>query len=744
MGDNSSNEEILELKPYMSGPGAWALALGASVGWGSMVVTGTNYLAQAGPLGSVLGLLVATVIMLVIARNYHYLMEFHPSAGGAYTYSTEEFGHDRSFLTAWFLFLVYAAVFWANATSFPLFARYFIGDMFRFGFSYTVLGYELYFGEILLTIVVIAVVGLICISSNNLVQILMIILAVAFCVGIAVCSLVTFTGHDAGSFTFDPLFIPEKKAFLQVVKIVCISPWAFVGFENISHSVEEFRFPKKKTFGVMSIAVICATALYILVILMSVTAYPAEYGSWREYINDCGNLSGIKAMPPFYATEHYFGRTGVVILMIALLGLVLTTMISNMVALSRMLFTMSVEKVLPYQLSKLNKKHIPVNAILFVTAVSFVIPFLGRTAIGWIVDVTTLGATLVYGFVSAAAYKLARKNRDGIERATGIIGFMAMIFFGVFLLLPNLLSAGTMAKESYILFTVWAVLGFIAFSAILRRDKMARFGKSTVVWIVFLSLILFTSLLWMDESSMESANEALENVQEFYDSHYDGDFVGEEEFMAQTRAALHWSDTKNMMVVVGLFAMALGMLISNYTTMNKRTKEIHEQLGKMQDTAYRDQLTGVKSKHAYAEKEYEINERISQETMEEFAIVACDVNGLKYINDTYGHKAGDAYICEACQIVCRIFGHSPVYRIGGDEFVVVTTGHDYENRKELMAHLDRIVEDNIGTERAVISCGLSEYDMDRDKSVRAVFERADALMYERKTRLKEMGARTRE
>jgi len=59
------------LHPYLSSRAAWALAVGTSVGWGSLVVTGNTYLAQAGPAGSILGLLIGCVLMLVISRSFH-------------------------------------------------------------------------------------------------------------------------------------------------------------------------------------------------------------------------------------------------------------------------------------------------------------------------------------------------------------------------------------------------------------------------------------------------------------------------------------------------------------------------------------------------------------------------------------------------------------------------------------------------------------------------------------------------
>ena len=76
----------------MSQTGALALSLGTSIGWGSLVITSTTYLSQAGPMGSVLGLIAGALLMLIISRNYHYLMNAVPEAGGAYAFARESFG----------------------------------------------------------------------------------------------------------------------------------------------------------------------------------------------------------------------------------------------------------------------------------------------------------------------------------------------------------------------------------------------------------------------------------------------------------------------------------------------------------------------------------------------------------------------------------------------------------------------------------------------------------------------------
>ncbi len=166
-----------------------------------------------------------------------------------------------------------------------------------------------------------------------------------------------------------------------------------------------------------------------------------------------------------------------------------------------------------------------------------------------------------------------------------------------------------------------------------------------------------------------------------------------------------------------------------------------EEIGKISKEAYRDSLTSVGSKVAYARKVSEINEAILQGKAN-FAVVMVDVNRLKYINDKFGHAAGDDYLRGCCRIVCQTYKHSPVYRIGGDEFVVILTDEDYETRNEKMEELRKAFETSYSREqrdpwhRYSAAFGMAEHAFD-DITFDLVFKRADEAMYEEKKRFKE-------
>ncbi len=176
----------------------------------------------------------------------------------------------------------------------------------------------------------------------------------------------------------------------------------------------------------------------------------------------------------------------------------------------------------------------------------------------------------------------------------------------------------------------------------------------------------------------------------------------------------------------------------------KKEKEHIKALNTEKELARRDELTGTKNKTAYNEQEESVQKNIDNGVdYLPFAIAVCDINDLKKMNDTYGHQAGDEYIKASAKLMCDVFAHSPVFRIGGDEFVIFMSGHDYNNREELLSKLRvQVIENRDKGEGPVLASGLSEFRKGSDTSISEVFERADNEMYKNKKALKE-GRETR-
>ena len=166
----------------------------------------------------------------------------------------------------------------------------------------------------------------------------------------------------------------------------------------------------------------------------------------------------------------------------------------------------------------------------------------------------------------------------------------------------------------------------------------------------------------------------------------------------------------------------------------RQEEEYGRRLAQARIEANIDALTGVKNRNAYKVYEDRLNAQIELNRTPGFAISILDVNDLKKVNDTEGHKAGDQYLRDACRIICTTFKRSPVFRVGGDEFAVLSQGDDYERIDELIDQMNHHNEEAILSGGIVIAVGMSRYD--HDPKVAQVYERADMFMYENKSDLK--------
>ncbi len=179
--------------------------------------------------------------------------------------------------------------------------------------------------------------------------------------------------------------------------------------------------------------------------------------------------------------------------------------------------------------------------------------------------------------------------------------------------------------------------------------------------------------------------------------------------------------------------------INNYFNGLIATKQelgvVREESAAIRELVNKDALTGVRNKNAYNTEIKEITEAFERGMLDSYGIAMIDLNFLKVINDTYGHEKGDASIQTICEIVCEVFEHSPVFRVGGDEFVVILVKNDLEAVDYLVAKFKKIVSDYEKNEtldpwkRVSAAIGYAVYEKGVDSSADDVFERADANMY---------------
>ncbi|MBO6111712.1 MAG: amino acid permease [Lachnospiraceae bacterium] len=573
------------LSRYLSKIEVWALSVGCAVGWGAFVMPGTTFLPLAGPLGTALGMLFGAAIMLLIGVNYHFLMNKYPDVGGTLTYSVEVFGYDHGFLSAWFLILVYIAIMWANATAIVLIFRNLFGSALQIGFHYQVAGYDVYMGEVILTVITILAAGFICIKNKRCAARLQTVLAVSLVAGVFICAVAVFN-KNGGTAAAEPFFAPTGKSGIsQIANIVVLAPWAFVGFESISNSTQGFKFSPKKSLWIMLSSLTAGLFCYAALTYIAASARPEGYESWTGYINDLAFQGGYAGIPVFYAVHKAMGTAGAAILGITVTAGIVTGLIGNYIAASRMLYAMSADEILPPWFGRLDKNENPVNALKFLMAVSVVVPFAGRAAIGWIVDVNTIGALIAYTYTSAAAFKLARDDKNTAVQITGILGAAVSTLFFLYFMIPNIWTVSTLSTESYLILIAWSVFGLIFFRLVFSKDRSHRFGKTTAVWVTLLFMIFFTSMLWLREATHETTNRVLVDLNDYNidELEANGVLLSEEDkaeanaFLEKKMDEVGQDMASNSWIQMTVIVTALLVMFNIYKAMLKREKDMEIQ-----------------------------------------------------------------------------------------------------------------------------------------------------------------------
>ena len=196
-----------------------------------------------------------------------------------------------------------------------------------------------------------------------------------------------------------------------------------------------------------------------------------------------------------------------------------------------------------------------------------------------------------------------------------------------------------------------------------------------------------------------------------------------------------------ILTVIAVILFVIVLLLLHNIRANKMILEKEDQVKDLNRKAYVDPLTMVRNKSAYNEYIKKLQDQLDRDEVIDLAIGIFDCNDLKSINDQYGHEKGDIYIKNACSMICKVFGHSPVFRIGGDEFAIILMNSDFSNRDELVAQLDKKQEERNSVvksswERVHIAHGIAVYDHELDDELGDTARRADKFMYDNKRKMK--------
>ena len=188
-------------------------------------------------------------------------------------------------------------------------------------------------------------------------------------------------------------------------------------------------------------------------------------------------------------------------------------------------------------------------------------------------------------------------------------------------------------------------------------------------------------------------------------------------------------------IYTGYLSISMTAVLLYILTQDLMRCKLMKQMDIEQEKSTHDSLTGVSNRALYERRTAAMNDSIKENPDGmRFAICECDLNNLKIINDTYGHESGDFYIKTCCKKICDIFKHSPVFRTGGDEFVIILQNDDYERMDEIKKEINELVLSEVKKagsvlEKTSFAAGFSRFNSKTDKTVADVLNRADFEMY---------------
>jgi len=433
----------------------WALALGAIIGWGCFVMPGTTFLPTAGP-SAILGLLLGGCIMSVIACSYGYCIRKYPLSGGEFVYADASFGKKHAFACGWMIVLGYWSLIPLNSTAIGMITRYLMPGIFQVGYMYTLAGWDVYLGEVLLSSAFILILGYMNVKGVKSTGWFQTTIAVSLTASVALCLIGILIEKPDVSTNLQPFFaeisngvVLEKSSIACILAVVCYAPYCFVGFDCIPQAAEEYNFSHKSARGLMICAIMVGACIYAVIVLITAVAEP-----WSSTI-----LSN-----PEWATGEVvsaaLSHDGLLFLGIAMLCAVLSGMNAFYLAGSRLMYSMSFADALPSAFGKLHPKYgTPDKATYFLMLISLICPWFGRQVLTWVVDMTCVGAAVGFTYTCATAMIMAKKEGKSGQTIISAIGTLLAAFFIIMSFIPG--SPGFLSTPSFIILFSWIILGIL-------------------------------------------------------------------------------------------------------------------------------------------------------------------------------------------------------------------------------------------------------------------------------------------
>lgn len=442
----------------------WAIAFGSAIGWGSFVLP-VSWMSQAGPLGVIVGFAIGAAIMSLVGVSSGYLVRAFPVTGGAFTYSylCFCFGRNHAFICGWFLVLGYAAIVALNASAMGLMIKFLLPAFVKTGYLYSVAGWDIYLVQVLIVSAVLILFAWLNVRGAGVSGQTQFVFC-ALLLAAAVLVLIGMIAAPSTSFAnLTPAFKPGIGTWSAIAAIVAISPWAYVGFDTVPQTAEEFDFSPSKATTLIIGALAVAAVHYSIMIVATGLAMPWTDLAARHDLWGTG-----------FAVQSVLGDVGLALLVLALCMGIFTGLNGFYISTSRLMFAMSRAKALPPAFARLHGKHnTPYNGIIFVCFICLFAPWFGRSVLLWVVNMSAVGVSIAYLYYCLVAYRFfhwsaaARSNGFArevapLKKLVALAGCVCSLGFLALLLVPG--SPAVLGMPEWIALGFWVALGLMLYA----------------------------------------------------------------------------------------------------------------------------------------------------------------------------------------------------------------------------------------------------------------------------------------
>lgn len=449
----------------------FSIGFGAMIGVGWVIVVGDWLNMGGGPIAAIIAFAIGALMLIPIALVYGELTTSMPVAGGSIGFTLKAFGPGASYLTGWFLALGYVMLCPWEAIA----IGQIVGVLFP-GLQimplYSIGGYTIYAPLLLISLVISGAIIMINFKGieyvvkiqNVLTKGIVVIAFIAMFVSVLFGSkqnILPIVASTPGNI---------KGSFIGgILSVLAVTPFFYSGFDTIPQEAEESSedIDFKKLGKIIGIAVIAACIFYIFMMLAISAAMP-----WQDVITlnmPSADVYELGLKMPIISKAILIG---------ALCGLI-STLNSFFVAGARVLLALGRARLLPSGFSKVHPVYkTPHVANIFIAVITLVGAFFGKSLLGPIINVCSLGFMLAWLMVCCSAIKLRKEYPDMLRPYNmpgGIkMGYLAVsLSFIMMMILILPVSPGALAWPSeWGIVAIWSIIGILIYS-VSTRQRMA-------------------------------------------------------------------------------------------------------------------------------------------------------------------------------------------------------------------------------------------------------------------------------